>query len=114
MARRNGRKGNWLASDDYTGVTKYASVLQRDYWGNMAERPLKRNLQEIASPLNDPYPVEFYRGPVYEQVNPCDFELAPAFVGLTNVPTPQNFAIQVLNLNPGIGQMAVGCTFLVR
>lgn len=73
-----------------------------------------RNLQEIVSPLNDPYPVLMYRGPVYEKTNPCDFELAPATVGVTNVPTRNNLAIEVLNLNPGIGQMAVGCTFLVR
>lgn len=115
MARRNGRKGDYLATDDYTGMTRYASELHRDYWGQYAVYPLKRNLQEIASPLDDPAPVPFYRGPSYEQSIPCDYELAPQFVGLTNVPTnPNNAAFQALNLDPGVDSMAVGCTFIVR
>lgn len=113
MARRNGRKGDYLASDDYTGFIQYASKLQKDYWGNMVVSPLKRNLQEIASPLSDPYPVAFYRGPTYEKTNPCDFDVAPQFVGLTNVPTPNYPNIQILGLNPTLGQMSVGCTFRV-
>jgi len=115
MARRNGRPGQWLATDDYTGFTVYANKLRRDYWGAMAVKPLERNLQEIASPLNDPEPVAFYRGPNYEASSPCIAEIAPLFVGNTNIPTnPNNMAFQVLNLSPGIGDMAVGCTFEVR
>lgn len=113
MARRSGRKGDYLATDDYYGTTQYASKLQQDYWGNRVVRPMLRNLQEIASPLGDPYPVQFFRGSTYEVVDPCDFEIAPRKVGLTNVPTPNYPAIQVLGLNPGIGQMSIGCTFVV-
>lgn len=113
--RRNGRKGDWLATDDYTGFTTYASKLRRDYWGSYAQKPLLRNLQEIAAPLDDPQPVPLYRGPNYESFNPCDAELAPEFVGNTNVPTnTSNMAAQVLNLSPGIGSMEIGCTFIVR
>jgi hypothetical protein len=115
VARRAGKKGNWLAASDYTGFTHYASELKPDFWGSYAKRPLIRNLQEIASPLNDPEPVAFYRGPNYEYTPPCIAETAPIYVGNTNIPTnPDNMAFQVLNLSPGIGEMTVGCSFIVR
>lgn len=115
MARRAGRKGDYLATDDYTGFTHYASELKRDYWGSYAKRPLGRNLQEIASPLNDPEPVSFYRGPNYEATFACIGEIAPSFIGITSVRTNQNnAAFQALNLNPAIPDMEVGCTFIVR
>lgn len=114
MARRSGRKGEYLMADDYTGFTEYAGVLKQDYWGNYAKRPLQRNLQEVASPLLDPLPVYIYRGPQYEQTTPCQFELQPEFIGLTHIPTPNSYASQVLGLNPSIPDMSVGCTFIVR
>ena len=112
MARRSGKKGQWLASDDYTGMTVYARDLRLDYWGNYAVNPLKRNLQEISSPLNDPQPVPFYRGPTYEQTTAGQFDIEPAFVGLTTVPTPPSFAGEVMGYSLGIGNMAVGTAFL--
>lgn len=115
MGRRSGRKGDYLATDSWTGFTEYASNLRKDYWGEYSRHPLKRNLQEIASPLDDPAPVPFYRGPQYETSVPCDYEVAPPKVGLTNVSTnPNNAAFQALNLNPAIPDMIVGCTFIVR
>lgn len=115
MARRGQRKGDWLATDDYTGFTKFASQLKQDWWGMYAQKPLLRNLQEIATPLNDPAPVPFYRGPNYEESETCEGEIAPAFVGNTTIPTnPNNAAFQALALDPGIGQMSIGCTFFVR
>lgn len=114
MARRQGRMNAWLATDDYTGFTRYASQLKQDFWGSYAERPLKRNLQEIATALNDPRPVPFYRGPSYENTPSCVGEIAPVYVGLTNVPTnPNNMAFQTLNLSPSIPDMEIGCTFVV-
>lgn len=115
MARRNGRKGAYLLTDDTLGWTIYASRAQRDYWGNLTSVPLKRNLQEIASPLNDPEPVTDFRGPAYEYANPCNLEVAPTYVGLTTVPTNQNnAAFPALMLNPAIPDMAVGCTLVIR
>lgn len=115
MARRNGKPGNWLVTDDYTGFTRYATEVKKDFWGQYAVSPLKRNLQEIASPLNDSEPVPFYNGPSYEYTPPCVGELAPTYVGNTNVPTnPGNMAFQVLNLSPAIPDMEIGCTFVVR
>lgn len=114
MARRNGRPGAHLATDDYTGFTVYADRLQRDYWGSLTVNPLERNLQEIASPLNDPHPVDIYRGPNYESSFPNVGYNAPEFVGNTNVPTnPNNAAIQALDLFPGIGDMEIGLNFIV-
>lgn len=114
MARRRGRKGDHLATDDYTGFTTYSSRLKKDYWGSYARSPLERNLQEISSPLSDPYPVELYRGPNYESSAPNVGYTAPLYVGLTNIPTnPDNAAIQALDLFPGIGEMIVGTSFLV-
>lgn len=113
--RRSGRKGNYLGADDYTGVTQYFSSLKKDFWGAYAVRPLLRNLQEIASPLDDPQPVPAYRGPDYEYFNPCDAEVAPQFVGVTNIPTnPNNAGFQALDLNPAIPNMSVGCTLIVH
>lgn len=116
MARRNGRKGDYLMTSDYSGSTEYASKLVVDYWGSYGRRDevLERNLQEIAQPLNDPYPVSIYRGPMYEATNACIGEQVPLFIGNTNIPTPTNTeTIAVLGLNPGIGQMQISCTFRV-
>lgn len=115
MARRGQKRGDWLVTDDYYGFTRYASKLRKDYWGALAEKPLKRNLQEIAVPLNDPAPVPFYRGPNYEETPVCVAETAPLYVGNTTVRTnSNNMAYQVLDLDPGVGSMEVGCTFRVH
>jgi len=116
MARRNGRKGDYLATDDYTGFTEYRSKLKFDYWGNLTAKPMARNLQEISTPLLDPKPVSVFRGPQYENIpNPCIFETQPEFIGRTNKPFPTNSAAnQALNLNPAIPAMVIGCTFYVR
>lgn len=114
MARRNQRPNAWLATDDTTGFTKYASELFLDYWGNRTAVPLERNLQEICVPLDDPYPVPFYRGSNYENAPTCVAEDAPIYVGLTTVRTnPNNAAFVALNLAPAIPNMAVGCNFIV-
>lgn len=116
MARRNGRLGDHLATSDYSGCTEYASRLVYDYWGALgtAQEILKRNLQEIASPLGDPYPVSLYRGAQYEQTTPCDFETQPLFIGNTTVPFPQTQYTQLFGLDPGIGDASIGCTFVVH
>lgn len=114
MARRRGKPGNYLYTDNYTGMTIYATQAKLDLWGARAKKPLLRNLQEISFPLEDPQPVPYTIGSSYETSIPCDYEVAPQYVGLTNVPTnPYNAAFQALNLNPGIGSMTIGCTFKV-
>lgn len=116
MARRNQRPGTYLITSDYSGCTTYGDRVVIDYWGNVGESReiLQRNLQEIASPLKDPYPVSLYRGPQYENVTQCNFEIQPSKIGKTNIPFPNTAYTQLFNLNPGIGTATVGCTFVVR
>lgn len=115
MARRKGKIGAWLATDDYTGFTVYASELKRDYWGSLAKNPLLRNLQEISTPLLDPAPVDIFRGPTYETyATECVGGVAPLFIGTTNIPTGRNnAAFQAMNLHPGVGAQEVGCSLIV-
>lgn len=114
MARRRGRPGDYLVTDDYFGNTTYRSKVREDYWGSWTRKPLLRNLQEVASPLNDPYPVDVYRGPDYEKTTACDFELFPRFIGRTIVPFNRNNILSaVFNFNPAIPDMSIGCTFIV-
>lgn len=114
MARRRGRPGTYLAVDDNSGFTTYADKLRLDYWGNETKVPLQRNLQEISNPLGDPYPVQMYRGPQYEQTTACDFETSPLFIGKTTRPFPQSSAYaQIVDLGTGVGMAAVGCTLIV-
>lgn len=114
MARRNQRRGDHLVTDDTLGVTVWASKVQKDYWGNYTTVPLERNLQEVASPLSDPYPVDIYRGPSYEQTTACDFELQPTYIGKTTRAFPNTKYTNLFSLNPAIPDMSVGCTFVVR
>jgi hypothetical protein len=114
MARRGGKPGQWLAIDQYTGMTRYASQLKRDRWGSYAVKPLLYNPQEQASPLNDPQPVALYTGSAYEQYDVCDIQLAPRYVGNTTVLTSnQNMAMQVMGYQDGIPNMEISCNFEV-
>lgn len=115
MARRNGRKGSYLFTDYYTDIAVYSDKVQRDYWGDYtAGKMLLRNLQEVSVPLNDPYPVPIYSGPSYEQGVECASEIIPLFIGNTTRRTPTgSVTVQATGVNPGIGQMAIGCTFRV-
>lgn len=113
--RRNGRKGQWLVTDDTTGFTEYSGKIRKDYWNNYTAIPLLRNLQEIATPLSDPYPVPFTRGPNYEVTEPCFADTAPLYIGTTTTPTVRTgAAFQALDLDPAIPNMVVGCTFVVH
>lgn len=115
MARRNGRLGSYLFTDDYSGFTTYADKVSCDYWGSYSKKVLNRNLQEVTSPLGDPYPVPNYRGPQYEATTACQFETTPIFIGKTTRHFPQSSAYaQFQNLNPSIPNMSVGCTLVVH
>jgi hypothetical protein len=115
MGRRNGRPGDYLVTDQYLGVTTYASKVRRDFWGSLVQKPLQRNLQEISQPLLDPYPVPYVTGSSYERVpNTCIFERIPFYIGNTTIRTPLTSpAAQALYNTTGIGDMSVGCTFVV-
>lgn len=116
VMRRRGRPGDYLITDDITGCTTYHSKVRKDYWNNLTEVVLKRNLQEISQPLNDPYPVKEYRGPQYEFTDACMFEMFPNTIGNTLVPfnKANNPLSSVVNFNPAIPDMEIGCTFIVQ
>lgn len=115
MARRNQRKGSWLATDDLTGFTVHADKLRLGYYGEMSVKPFERNWQEVAMPLNDPRPVSFFRAPNYENTSGCPGATAPKYVGVTSVLTRLTGpAVPALNLDPAIPDMAIGCSFVVR
>lgn len=115
MARRRGRPGSYLMVDDNSGFTTYNDKLKLDYWGNETRYGLKRNLQEISQPLGDPFSVPVFRGSQYENTTECEFELTPLYIGNTTKPFPRNSAYaQFINLDPGIGNAAVGCTLRVN
>lgn len=115
MARRRGRPGSHLVVDDNSGFTTYVDKVKEDWWGNQTAYGLERNLQEISSPLGDPFPVSVFRGAQYEATNACDFETTPIYVGKTTRPFPQSSAYaQFVNLSPGIGDASVSCTLEVR
>jgi hypothetical protein len=100
--------------------------MQTDFWGNIVTKPLKRNLQELASPLSDPEPVPFFRGSNYEVIasGACQKQL---YIGNTGVATPPSYAAEVLGYafisttvsggtvptDLGIGDMAISTTFVV-
>jgi len=114
MARRRGRLGDHLATDELTGFTVLASKLRRSWDGYYAIKPLERNLQEITCPLNDPGSVSPYSPAQYETLDNCEAELAPLYVGVTNVLTnTQNAAAQALGYERGVGNMEIGCNFEV-
>lgn len=95
--KRSYRRGDWLATDDYTGFTTYGSKLKRDYLGNYAERPLERNQQELAKPLTDPTPVPLVRPQQYEVVSTAAVSSLPTFIGITTVSSKRtSLAAQVL------------------
>lgn len=91
MARRNGRPGAWLGVDSYTGFTRFQSQLKIDFWNQPAQKPLKRNLQELAISLADPYPVFPVQAPSYETVASVSALVsAPTFIGVTTRKTNLN------------------------
>lgn len=109
--RRRHRIGDYLVRDDITGFIRYQSETTRDYLGALTKTsdadPIQPQL--FARPVNDPQPV-----PIYSP----DSGLPPTYtayipdVGDTTVPTPFGPATHLFDV--GIGQMAVGNSFLVR
>lgn len=107
------RKGDYLAVDDLTGITHYASQMGRDYNGNLTLRATMDPIQPqlFIRALNDPQPVEIFN-PAPPEVQASLFQ--PAFVGDTPVPVPPAPASFLFPYDLSIPLMAVGTTFTVR
>lgn len=107
------RKGDYLAVDDQTGVTYYASEMARDYNGNFVLRATMDPIQPqlFIKALNDPQPVAVFN-PAPPEVPASLYQ--PAVVGDTLVPVPPAPASFLFPYDLGIPLMAVGQTFVVR
>lgn len=107
--------GDYLMVDDITGLVHYASEMARRWDGAyMLARDLEfRHPQEFIRARSDPEPVQNVR-----QAVPSEraFLATPIFVGsagATTVRTRTDGAAYHL-FDPGIGEMVVGISFLVR
>lgn len=112
---RNGfKKGDWLVIDEESGLTEYASKVVKDAYYKYVNKNYadpKHPSEFVRNSTNDPHPLPFTSLP------DRDFEvtvLLPDFVGNTTIPSPTNGAASHLYITPGIGQMAVGSTFIIR
>lgn len=110
MRRRNRhRLGDYLMTDDYTGNTIYASEAKRDHWGNYGKKVLERNPQEDVRSLGDPHPVPVVR----KQDIPTETcGTLKLFIGQTNIRTPIT-SPGAVNAVKSLGEMEIGCTFIV-
>lgn len=114
MARRRWhRRGDWLVMDDYTGFPAWGSEsVKEDYYGRTtlksnAEAP---NPQDFVRAKDDPRPKAFYNNPDLETtVTEC---AEPYYIGQTNIRTPRGPASHLYDF--GIGEMEIGCSFIVR
>lgn len=112
MARNGWKKGDWLVIDEESGVTTYASKVRRDWLGRYVtsryaddEQP-----QDFAYPLDDPKTLPFILPP------DTNFEISNTiapFFGQTSVPNNIIGAATHLYTANGIGEMAVGSSFIV-
>ena len=107
------RKGDYLAVDDQTGVTHYASEMARDYNGNFVLRATMDPIhpQLFVRALYDPQPVTVFN-PAPPEVPASDFQ--PYYVGDPTVVVPPAPASFLFPYDLSIPQMAVGSTFVVR
>lgn len=116
--RRGWKRGDWLVRDEESGFTEYASKTRRDYYGVLTRNPDPRHPQDLIKAKNDPFICEPQNPPEYT------YELSAynlgTYVGVTTVPAPMGPATHILNPSlfqagdPGIGEMAVGTTFVIR
>jgi hypothetical protein len=111
MIRNRHRIGDWLAVDDESGLTDYASNMVKRWDGAFVRLKAyeERHPQEFVRAKSDPRALFDVR-PVETLAAAMDVQ--PAFIGNTNIPTPDAPASHLFDR--GIGDMAIGLTFIVR
>lgn len=112
QTRNRWKKGDWLVIDEESGMTRYASQVMQDYRGLYVTQKYAdyEHPQDYVRALNDPIPVPFTNMP------DDDFHFCNAvkyYVGETSVRTAIDFPAFHL-YNPGIGEMEIGCSFVVH
>ncbi len=112
MAFRNTwRVGDYLMHDDESGLVHYKSEMLKIWDGTWRHHTNfeTRQPQEFVRARNDPKALRHIR-PEPDVAKACS--VRPILVGGTSFAAPQGPASHLFD--PGIGDMEVGCTFIVR
>lgn len=113
MAKRpvKWKKGDWLYVDEESGLTRYASDIVKDAYGKYVTRKYAdpQQPQEFVKADDDPKPVP-YSNPGIQDFDVCNAQ--PFFVGNTTIRTKRGPASAFYDR--AIGEMEIGCSFVVR
>lgn len=111
-ARRNWKSGTWLMEDEESGKVCYAKDLVRDYRGFFVRKKYadREHPQDFIKGLNDPKPLP-YSHPIPTTAHICNY--SSVFVGNTSVTARRDGPADHLFEASGIGQMAIGCSFII-
>ena len=119
MGRRSGwKRGEHLVRDEESGFTEYASKVRRDYYGVLTKHPDPMHPQDFIRARNDPFISDPQNPPTYIY-DTSAYNLGD-FVGVTVVPAPVGPATHLFNpaaiqvSDPGIGEMVIGDSFVIR
>lgn len=118
MKRRGWKRGDWLVRDEESGFTEYASKVRRDYYGVLTRHPDYAHPQDFIRAKDDPFIGDPQNPPIY--VYDVSALNLGNFVGVTTVPAPVGPATHLFNpaaiqaSDPGIGDMTIGDSFVVR
>lgn len=109
--RRGFRVGDYLMVDDESGLTHYASEMVRRWDGLQVHETNNeiRQPQEFVRAYPDPEGLRIIR-PTEDVAKP--FNVIPTNVGGTDIPAPTGPASHLFN--PGIGDMVIETSFVVR
>jgi hypothetical protein len=110
--RRNFKSGQWLVQDEESGVVRYSSEITRDYLGRIITKRFadQEHPQHFVKGLNDPRPLPFMK-PFPTTAHICNYE--SIFIGDTSVTAKRNGASSHLFEADGIGDMSIGCSFII-
>lgn len=110
MAGGTWKKKDWLFIDEESGLQVYGSKVKRDYWGRQTVDPDPPHPQDFVFAKNDPIPVPHVN---YEDVTQTNcFEDFVFTVGNSGVAANRGPATHLFEAD-GIGDMVIGCTFVV-
>lgn len=111
MIRNRWRRGRYLVRSDESGRIGYDDETVKLWDGRIVLRDEyeERNPQDFVKALRDPYPLKEVRP---QQALDTPVLLRPIVVGTTGVTAPTGPASHLFD--PGIGEMSIGTTFVVR
>jgi hypothetical protein len=93
-------------------MTRFASQVKPDYTGAYVTKRFAdyEQPQDFVMAKRDPEPVPYNNPPVQPSLCAAYF---PYFIGNTNIVASTNGPAEHL-FEPGVGEMKVGCSFIVR